>query len=82
MDHNGKIARIVVEQATDLSTWTQGTDHRYKTAFSLEGIKRGNYTWLIGLVDTTRGNLPAIQMAVSPESQWQGWMVFGKLSIN
>lgn len=82
MDPSGKIVKTVVESHSDLSVWIKGTDHRYETAFSLQGIKKGNYTWLIGLVDTTKGNLPGIQMAVAPESLCQGWMVFGKLRVN
>ena len=82
MDQNGKIVKTVVERQSDLSAWIKGTDHCYETEFSVEGIRKGNYKWLIGLVDTTNENLPGIQMAVQPENQYQDWMVFGKLTIN
>lgn len=81
MDQHGKIVKIAVERKSDLSTWIKGSDQSYETEFSLKGLKKGHYTWLIGLVDTTKDNLPGIQMAVSSKVLHQGWMAFGMLKI-
>lgn len=63
MDDNHNIVKKQLADEADLSTWVQGRDGHYTTTVKLDGLQ-GNYTWLIGLVDTTKACQPGLKMAV------------------
>ncbi|MPM72618.1 hypothetical protein SDC9_119594 [bioreactor metagenome] len=81
MDKNGKVVKKALAEDSDLSTWVIGHDGKYSTTISLKGLDKGTYTWLIGLVDTTKKNEPGLQMAVSRQQQQSGWLKVGTLEI-
>ena len=71
-----------VKFEADLSTWVQGRDGHYTTTVKLDGLQKGNYTWLIGLVDTTKACQPGLKMSVDKNLLFEGWCKVGKLKIN
>lgn len=82
MDANGFIVlRQLVDEA-DLSTWLKGEDHTYRTTITLQDIRQGKYSWLIGLVDTTKSCRPALRMALDASQLLDGWCVAGTLEVN
>ena len=78
---NDRIVKTIVVTDSDLSTWLKGNDTTYTTSVSLAGLEKGKYTWLIGLVDTTKGNQPGLQMAVAADKQFNGWLKAGTVTI-
>lgn len=82
MDADGFIPiRQLVDEA-DLSTWLKGEAKTYQTKIHLQGIRKGHYTWLIGLVDTTKSCRPALRMALDADRLYNGWCVVGTLDLN
>ena len=70
------------EKSSDLSTWLKETPVSYSTSFSLRGIKPGTYVVSVALVDVTKGNVPAIQMAVDSELlDKDGWARIDSIDI-
>ncbi len=57
-DNHNIVKKTMLADEADLSTWVQGRDGHYTTTVKLDGLQKGNYTWLIGLVDTTK-SMPA-----------------------
>jgi len=80
-DQNNKIVKTIVVSESDLSKWIKGNDVTYTTELTLTDIDKGRYTWLIGLIDTTKGNMPGLQMAVATELQYNGWLNAGTVNI-
>lgn len=79
--HHNIVKKQLVDEA-DLSTWVQGHDGHYTTTVNLDGLQKGSYTWLIGLVDTTKACRPGLKMAVDRNLLFEGWCKVGKLKIN
>lgn len=81
-DESGKIVKVHVEKSSDLSTWLKETPVSYSTSFSLRGVKPGTYVVSVALVDVTKGNVPAIQMAVDSELlDKNGWARIDSVDI-
>ena len=79
--HHNIVKKQLVDEA-DLSTWVQGHDGHYTTTINLDGLQKGSYTWLVGLVDTTKACQPGLKMAVDKNLLFEGWCKVGKLKIN
>ena len=45
-------------------------------------LPAGKYTWGIAIVDTTKENRPAIQLAVNNEKTAEGWVKLHEVQIN
>jgi len=80
-DENGNIVKRKVVMESDLSKWLKGNDSSYSTTVTLDGLKKGKYTWLLGLVDIKKGNNPGLQMAVEKDKQRDGWFCAGTVKI-
>jgi hypothetical protein len=80
-NHKGNIISKTVVKESDLSKWVKGHDAIYVSRISLTEVPKGNYSLLIGLVDTTKNNTPGLQMAVPENVQDHGWMVVGKVKV-
>ena len=81
MDASHNIVKKQIADEAELSTWVQGHNGHYTTTVSLDGLQKGSYTWLIGLVDTTKACQPGLKMAVDKKLQFEGWAKVGKLEI-
>lgn len=78
---DGAPAKVVVDSNSDLSQWIKGKATEYTTDIRLDGVGKGEYTWAVALVDTTRGNRPAIEMAIAPGLTIGGWLPAGKVKV-
>ena len=82
LDKEGQPVKVKVEENSDLSQWLLEQDGEYATEFSLEGLKKGKYTWAVALVDTTAGNHPGLEMAIDATLLTPtGWLPTGTLKI-
>lgn len=72
---NGKVRRVFVDQNSDLSTWLYGHPTTSKVTVKVEGLPKGNYQWAVALVDVTKGNRPALEIAVDDHLLQNGWLL-------
>lgn len=64
-----------VDPVPEISDWVKGTPHSYSTSFSLTDVASGEYTWGVGLVDTTKNNEIGIIISATDEYQTKdGWI--------
>lgn len=80
MDADGKLVKTFVDEAAEPSEWIKGADKSYELTAGLD-LPAGVYTWLIGLVDTSRDNKPGLNLAVPAELLQDAWMKVGKLTV-
>lgn len=81
MDNHRRIVKRQPVAEADLSTWLQGKDGSYTTVVALDGLPKGDYTWLITLADATKAYQPGLKMAIDPALQYEGWAIVGNLKI-
>lgn len=81
LDASGKPVKVVADMKSDLSKWLRETPAECATDIYLQGLKKGEYTIAVALVDTTKGNIPALEMAVDMLLQDNGWLPAGKIII-
>lgn len=72
-----------VDPAPEISDWVKGTPHSYSTSFSLTDVAPGEYTWGVGLVDTTNNNEIGIIISARDEFQTKdGWVKIADVTVN
>ncbi|MHA0857278.1 hypothetical protein [Paenibacillus sp. CMAA1364] len=65
----------------DPSQWLMGDDYSYETDIHFENVAMGNYDLAYAIVDTTRGNVPAIKLAVTDPATATGWYPIDHVSV-
>src|SRR5574344_996946 len=80
-DKNGRLAKIFVENKSDLSKWMKGSPTTYTSSISLKEMGKGIYTLAVGLVDITKNNAIGINMAISPTRLISGWLKVCNLTV-
>lgn len=72
-----------VDPAPEISDWVKGTPHSYSTSFSLTDVAPGDYTWGVGLVDTTKNNEIGIIVSAADEYQTRdGWVKIADVTVH
>ncbi len=79
-DAEGSIVRVYVDKDAEPSSWLKGNDSSYILNAALD-VPAGEYEWLVGIVDTSRDNIPGINISVPVSSLKDGWMTAGKLTV-
>ncbi|MCQ2114585.1 MAG: DUF4832 domain-containing protein [Bacteroidales bacterium] len=75
-------ARIFIMDDVHPSDWHQGSPKEYTSKITLDKVAAGNYTWALAIVDTTKGNSPAIDLSVKTSSLTSGgWLRLGKINV-
>ncbi|WJX99153.1 DUF4832 domain-containing protein [Curtobacterium sp. 458] len=73
-------ARVLVDADPEPSEWRKGSPRSYTFAPRITGVAPGRYRWGIAIVDTTRGNVPAIALGATGERA-NGWLVVGDVTV-
>lgn len=73
LDASGKTVKVFVDKECEPSDWKSGTPYSYDFDINAD-VPSGKYTWAVAIVDTTDGNVPAIQLAVKDEKTGDGWV--------
>ncbi len=74
LDASDHPVKIFVAEETDLSLWLNGKPTSYETTIRLEDIPSGEYMWAVGLVNTSKNNVPGLRMATENSRLTQdGW---------
>ena len=74
LDASGKAQRVFVDGECEPSTWVESKPFSYTFETPAVDLPAGKYTWGIAIVDTTKENVPAIELAVNDEKTAEGWV--------
>lgn len=74
LDASGKAQRVFVDGDCEPSTWVESKPFSYTFETPAIDLPAGKYTWGIAIVDTTKENVPAIELAVNDEKTAEGWV--------
>lgn len=77
---DGSAAGVYVDTAADPSAWLQGTPGSHCFGPSLRGVPAGEYRWAVAIVDTTAGDVPAIELAVQ-DGTTRAWLPVGDVTV-
>lgn len=69
----GELKYSYVDTNTDLSKWLKDNPTEYDFEIDAKEVKEGNYTWAVGLVDTTENNKIGLEMAAQGDYYANGW---------
>lgn len=78
---DGHVVRTFVDSTSDLSQWLYGQPTMCALSIDMTTVPRGRYIWAVALVDVTRDNRPAIEMAVPPSYIQNGWLILNHVTI-
>ena len=81
LDAQGKAQNVFVDTACEPSEWVESNPFSYESAIAVD-VPAGEYTWAVAIVDTTRENKPAIQLAVNAPVTTDGWVELLKVKVN
>ena len=82
--NNQKPVYTFVDDTPKISDWLHGNPHTYTSDFSLQGVTPGNYTWAVGIIDSSKGNdVIGINISVHDEGLTsEGWVKLTEVIIN
>lgn len=81
LDAAGEAVEVYVDDAIPTHTWRERHTYDYTTTPTVGRVAKGRYRWGVAIVDTTRGDAPAIQLATSAETTDSGWLVIGGVTV-
>ena len=82
IDASDKAQKVFVDKDCEPSTWVESKPFSYTFETPAVDLPAGKYTWGIAIVDTTKENRPAIQLAVNNEKTAEGWVKLHEVQIN
>lgn len=80
LDGDGKPVHVHVDRGASPSGWIYGQEYRYGYTLDTAALPAGAYTLALALVDTERGNIPAIAPATDAETL-AGWLPLGNVVL-
>lgn len=80
MDKRNSIVKTIVDNKSNPSAFIKGKTTKYLQTAILSDLSEGNYKVGIAIVDTTKGNVPAILLATKQEFV-NGWFLIGSVTV-
>lgn len=80
-DSHNRVVKRWVDIHSDLSTWLPNRAMNNKTVLRTDGMKTGRYSLLTAIVDVTKQNNPAIEIAVDRNLFVNGWLKLGEITL-
>lgn len=81
VDLSGQVSHVYVDESAEPSEWLSGKRHICTCRLRPDGVKPGEYTLALAIVDTTLDNKPAIELAVTEKSVADGWTPLKKIIV-
>ncbi|MFF2324852.1 DUF4832 domain-containing protein [Streptomyces sp. NPDC058103] len=78
---DGTAAHVFVDSGSEPSAWRKDAVATHTFRARLAGVAKGDYRWGVAIVDTTRGNVPGIELAAQ-EATAGGWLVVGDVTVH
>ncbi|MCY0898520.1 MAG: DUF4832 domain-containing protein [Firmicutes bacterium] len=72
------IASMFVDTTIDISQWLPGIEYEYRLQWPLS-LSEGRYQLGVAIVDSSKGNTPAVGIASEGFRNIDGWMVVGEV---
>ncbi|MBD1427710.1 DUF4832 domain-containing protein [Sphingobacterium arenae] len=73
LDENGLAKQVFVDDNCEPSDWRQGVSVIYDYKAQLN-VSKGRYSWGLAIVDRTKADQPAIQLAIDGVLTSEGWL--------
>ena len=80
LDDENKAKQIFVAAESEPSDWLKDNPVSYDLKATID-LPKGNYTWAVAIVDTTKENQPAIKLAIEADATVEGWIKLNDLQI-
>ena len=81
LDASGKAQQVFVDKNCEPSAWVDSKPFSYEFQ-TTTNLPAGKYMWAVAIVDTTKENKPAIELAVNDEKTAEGWVKLLEVQIN
>ncbi|CQR45955.1 bifunctional 2',3'-cyclic nucleotide 2'-phosphodiesterase/3'-nucleotidase precursor protein [Paraliobacillus sp. PM-2] len=92
-DYKYKVAYALLDTTTaapvfthvtdiDPSEWLKGSTYNYQSNVSFGNVPSGTYDFAYAIVDTTNGNKPAINLAITDEKTTSNWYKIGQTTVS
>ena len=82
LDESGAARKVFVDDKCEPSTWVDSKPFSYVFETPAIDLPAGTYTWGIAIVDTTKENVPAIELAVNNEKTADGWVKLQTVKVD
>lgn len=82
LDDRDQVKYVFTDTNTDLSEWLKDSPMEYKFVPYLKNVTKGEYTWAVGLIDTTNDNKIGLEIAAKGEFSADGWLKLSKVKFN
>ena len=82
LDESGAARKVFVDDKCEPSTWVDSKPFSYVFETPAIDLPAGTYTWGIAIVDTTKENVPAIELAVNNEKTADGWVKLQTVTVD
>lgn len=79
---DGEVKAVLLDEKSNLSLWEKGHFSTSKVTLCSKELKKGVYQWAVALVDVTKENRPALEIAVDKSLLHNGWLILNNVSIH
>lgn len=81
LDGNNQVKKVFVDTNSEPSNWLIGNPVSYDFKPTVD-LPAGTYAWAVAIVDTSKGNKPAIELPVDDEVTTEGWLKLLDVRVN
>lgn len=80
LNADGEAVQTFVDDDCEPSEWLEGTPYSYRYSVT-PTVAPGSYTWGVAIIDSRRGGVPAIELAVSRTATPSGWIKLSPVTV-
>lgn len=80
LDGENKVKKILVDTDSEPSNWLRDNPVSYDFKTTVD-LPAGTYSWAVAIVDTSKENEPAIELAIDDEVTSEGWVKLLDLQV-
>lgn len=78
-DH--RVVQLFVDDSAEPSKWARGETYEHSLDVTVRGPRRDRLAWGIAIIDTTRGDMPGIELAATGDRTADGWLLLGSCRV-
>lgn len=75
------VKAILVDHEADPSQWIRGQANSYELATRLDEVPLGRYYLAVAIIDSSKGNHPGLNLAISGVPNQHGWWKLGEVTV-
>lgn len=77
----GMVKKVFVDEDSDLSKIVKDNNQTFSAQFDMSDVATGNYTWAVGLVDTTKDNEIGLDISVAKDKKQDRWVLLNNVTL-